>query len=139
MSVKITIVSDTELRLSIPDPDGGPDASVTQKLVTVQEGPKDSTFDMDGLLETASYLHDSTQLRSRYSNEVESLGWVLYNSPKDPERKELVETMYLIMTAWTVDCSRDEECLMPPSRAFLEDPSARKILRSYQKLKDAQP
>lgn len=138
-SVKITIVSDNELRLSLPDENGGVDASVTQKLVSVKEGPKDSTFDMDGLLETASYLHDSEDLRKRYPDEVEALGWVLYHDPKDPERHELVETMFLLMTAWTVACSRDESCLMPPSRAFMNDPAARKVIRAYQKLSDSQP
>jgi hypothetical protein len=133
--VEVTIIADNELGLSIPSDNGG-DADITRKLVSLEGGPADKFYTYDGLLEAASYLHDVPALRSRYKKAVRDLGWVLYNSPEDPDRFTLVTAMQVLMTEWTLDCSRDETCLPPPSREFLKDPAARKMLRSVKQLQE---
>jgi hypothetical protein len=137
MAIQLSIVSDHELRLSIPD-EMSENPQIHQKYVSATPGPKDTTFDHAGLLEVASYMHASSGLQLKFPDEIEALGWIMYQCNEDPPRRELALVMLAIMTLWMTECADSDECLAPPSREFLRDPEARKILRSILAMKKTQ-
>jgi hypothetical protein len=89
--VTVSIVSDEELAATFKDGNG--ESVTVQKIVSATPGPLASHFDMDGLLEMASFVHGSDQLRRRYPTEIHALGWTLYSqSPQNSGTKNASET-----------------------------------------------
>jgi hypothetical protein len=85
--VSVSIAADNELSVTYPD---GTGKQVTvQKLVSEQEGDAGSHFTNDELLEVASFMHDSTDLRELYPDEIQALGWMLYSDANQNDARTM--------------------------------------------------
>ena len=73
---EVSIPSATEILLEFyGETDTEP--RTVQKYVRVQDkGSKKDTFSYKMLLEVGSLIHNSPDLRKRYRNEIEAIGWV---------------------------------------------------------------
>lgn len=101
------------------------------------DGPRESVFDKTGLQEVASYMHSSADLRTRYPDEIEAIGYLLYHD-ETVDRKDLACAMLFLMENWSNACYDDDTCLPPPSRQMVADKDGRKILQAFQALQQAQ-
>jgi hypothetical protein len=131
--MRISVAADDEVRVitDVSDPN-----SAAQKIVTAKEGGSSAEFwTYKELLEIASYLHDSVDLQKAYPKDIELMGFVLYHDPADPPRSALVTSLKNVLTKWMLSCSKDDNCLAPPSRRLMQDSELRKILLSYNKLR----
>ena len=78
MDVSVSIVADDELQVRF---DG--EGKSVQKLVQSVMGPSHSHFSIEELEEVMSYIHDSTELRARFLEEIKAIGWVLYSRSRN--------------------------------------------------------
>ena len=85
--VSISIAADNEI--SVTYPDGTGKRVTVQKLVSETEGDSGSHFTTDELLEVASFMHDSTDLRERYPDEVQAIGWLLYADTNQNDARDI--------------------------------------------------
>lgn len=131
----ISCVADDEVRVVSGDSGTG---ATAQKLLN--EDPRADPaiyWSARWVRELVSYLVTCKYLQERYRSYINYLIWTAFRSPELPDHAELVRATKLLLAKWTVDCSRDETCLAPPSRRMLNDSEIRKVLTSYAEMKKA--
>ena len=134
----ISCVADDEVRVISGEPGGGGERPTAQKLLS--EDPRADPaiyWSPRWVRELVSYLVTCKYLQERYRSYINFLIWTAFRSPELPDHGELVRATKLLLAKWTVDCSRDDTCLAPPSRRMLADNEIRKVLTSYSEMKKA--
>ncbi len=129
---KVYIVSDSELRIE----DNNPTKTFRQKLITHDEGPLDTVFTYDELLEIAAIILNCKYLRVRYERELDLIAWCSASQQVPPPRNVIVDALKLLLTRWSAECTSAEGCIPPTSIDKLNDTTIRKILIAYHHLKN---
>jgi hypothetical protein len=128
----ISCVADDEVRVV------GEDNVAAQKLLSEDERADPVIYwTPRWVRELVSYLVTCKYLQERYRSHINFLIWTAFRSPELPDHAELVRATKMLLAKWTVDCSRDDTCLAPPSRRMLADNEIRKVLTSYAEMKTA--
>jgi hypothetical protein len=133
----ISCVADDEVRVVSQETDGSSNATA-QKLLS--EDPRADPaiyWSPRWVRELVSYIVTCKYLQQRYRSHVNFIMWTAFRSPEMPDHAELVRATKMLLAKWTVDCSRDNTCLAPPSRRMLADNEIRKVLTSYDDMKKA--
>ena len=133
----ISCVADDEVRVVSGDDSGGGNATAQKLLSEDSRADPAIYWSPRWVRELVSYLVTCKYLQERYRTYVNFLIWTAFRSPELPDHGELVRATKLLLGKWTVDCSRDDTCLAPPSRRMLADNEIRKVLTSYSDMKKA--
>jgi len=130
----ISCVADDELRVKTGEKDG----ATAQKLLSEDPRADPAVYwSPKWVREIVSHFAMNKQLQERYRSYINYLVWTAFRKPELPDHAELVIALKMLLAKWTVDCTRDETCLAPPSRRMLADTEIRKVLASYSKMKNA--
>lgn len=127
--IQFSVASKNELRMSCSK-------ETRQKIVSKTNGPLETTWTYEELLDLAPMLHDAPQFRTErfavHRDLIENLGRTLVHQR---DRSSLVDAMLLLMSAWVNICQNDAFCILPPDLATLHDPQQQKVLGLIERLK----
>lgn len=133
LDLQVSICTETELRLV-----DRCKKETRQKIVAYEDGPQETHWNMNQLLDIACILHDAPEFKTdtfrKHAHLILNLGWVLTHNP---DRQKLVHALLMLMRRWLILCEQDPSCIPPPSLATLNDPQQQKVLAHMDALKRA--
>ena len=137
MSFKLYIISDSEMRYEEILEDESLPSIIRQKKITYEDGPLQTHFTYEEILELASIIVHCKHLRTRYEHELDLIAWCIASQNVDPPRIVIVTAIRILLARWMKECLDTESCIPSPSIDLLNDAAVRKILIAYHNLKSS--
>ena len=133
MSISVSIMSDTELMVTV-------DGQDYHKIVDATGKNKKVYFNLDELVHISCSIATSEEVNNDFPAASKALAKVLFDGVGVPQRSHLVKGLLTFMKMWNKKCTADEECNAdrPPPRLKTAASDAERVKQLIARLKKSE-